>query len=405
MKFLISLILAASFLLPSQSDLSEDIKALDLVSENYILYSIDTDEVLVKKNHDIPLKPASILKILTTITALEHLSDEDLNTYIKAEPHVLYRVIPGSSTAGFTPYQELTIKEILYGVMLPSGADATALIAHYIADSEANFVALMNEKAKAIGMNHTQVQNVSGLDHPDQNTTLEDLLLLVRYALENEQFVALYTTPSITLSKYPDIKLQNHILNQSHNNYEFMELYGAKSGFTYGARRSLSSIATNENTSYIFISTQANPEIQIYVPNEALKDAIKVYTYMFEHFKQVEIVVEEVPQTKLKRKVFPQGFEIPSQTFVLSSDIQVNAIEHRFEFDENLKVPIAKGSIVGKHKLVYEDQLLETLDIVASQRIGHDPLYYGLWVSGILIVLISIHVIKRRKRRKIYRVR
>ena len=101
MKFLLNLFMLASLILPNQEKITDKINDLNLVSENYILYSVDFDEVIAEKNSDIKIKPASILKILTTITALEELENNELNKFIEVDPKVLATVSPIASIAGF----------------------------------------------------------------------------------------------------------------------------------------------------------------------------------------------------------------------------------------------------------------------------------------------------------------
>lgn len=392
MKFFLSLFMLASLILPNQEKVADKINDLNLVSENYILYSVDFDEVIAAKNNEIKIKPASILKILTTITALEELEDHELNKFIEVDPQVLATVSPIASVAGFKPYQKITIKEILYGIMLPSGADATALISHYIAGSENEFVRLMNQKAKEIGLQNTSVINASGLDSNNQDTTLNDLLTLLKYALNNETFQEIYGTKTYTLINYPNFKLENNILVQAEDIFDFKLLDGAKSGFTALARRSLSSLASNDNATYIFISTQANSENNSKVLNQALNDAVKVYSYLFDNFTSQEIVIIKSPQVRLKRRVFKKKINIEPFDLMLAKEINAEDLIHKFNFIDNLKVPLQKGTIVGQHQIFYQDNLVETRDIIITSRIGHDPLYYGLWIiviSGVIIIIKS----------------
>jgi|LSQX01.3.fsa_nt_gb D-alanyl-D-alanine carboxypeptidase (penicillin-binding protein 5/6) len=399
MKLLVSLVLVVHLFFPIHQKFTKKAASLDLVSENYILYSVDTGMVVFERNNDIQLKPASILKVLTTITALDMLDSEALDDVIIVDPKILNRVAPSSSKAGFLPYQKLTVKDVLYGIMLPSGADATALISYYLAEGELDFVRSMNEKAKALGMQNTQVANTSGLDHSQQHTTLDDLLILLRYALQNETFVEIYTQTQYTLTHDSNFVMQDRVLSQAHSLYDYHYLLGAKSGFTYLARRSLSSVASNDNSTYIFISTQANPQLDINIPNEALKDAIKVYDYMFENFVVTNIDVIEYPKVNFKRKIFSQTIEIPSLQVLLPQTMDPNEIVHVYEFNSDLKVPIAKDTVIGQHKLYYDDELLGTVDLLINEKLGIDPLYYGAWGIGTLTAMLVLVVVIKRKQR------
>ena len=402
MKFLLSFLMFASFILPNQIKVADEIKKLNLVSENYLLYSVDNDEIIVEKNSNIKLKPASILKILTTITALEELEADELNKYIIVKPEVLATVHYDASIAGFQPYQRVTIKEILYGIILPSGADATALISDYLAGSEKEFVHLMNKKAQEIGMINTTVVNASGLDEPNQNTTLNDLLILLKYALENETFQELYGTKTYQLSNYPEVVFENHILVQAKEIFNFNYFEGAKSGFTDLARRSLSSIASDKDTTYIFISTQANPEISNYVLNQALNDAVKVYSYIFDSFDLKEIIINDPPKIKLKRRLLKKEIEIEPFDLILSNEISINDLLHTYQFTKGLKVPIEKDTVIGQHQIYFENELILTKDIITTSKIGYDPLYLIMWISIILVGILILKPKKKRRRKRSY---
>lgn len=276
-KILVLSLMLLSFMINPISAQGNNLESLNLSSQNYILYSIDNDEVIAKRNSDVRLSAASINKVLTTITALDLLKDEDLDKEITVYPESLHYLEREASKAGLEAHQVISLREVLYAIMLPSGADATALMSLYLFNSQDGLVDAMNEKAKAIGMNNTNIENTAGLDDPNQYTTLEDLLSLLKYSLQNEDFKDIYTKANYSF-KHGELYIENPILtmaNQKSNNY----IIGAKSGYTLDAKRSLSSLGSNGSESYIFISTQA--EGGSYEDNLAFDDANRVYESLF----------------------------------------------------------------------------------------------------------------------------
>ncbi len=259
---------------------------LNLNSKNYILYSVDDDQIIASQNSDQKLSAASINKVLTTITALDLLKGEDLDTEISVYPESLYYLDREASKARLEANQIVSLREVLYAIMLPSGADATSLMSLYIFKDQDSLVDAMNQKAQEIGMRNTQIKNTAGLDEDGQYTTLEDLLILLQYALQNEDFEEIYSKASYTFA-HGDLVIENPMLMMAQNNPSNY-IKGAKSGYTLDAGRSLSSVGSNGSQSYIFISTQAGGGS--YEDNEAFHDANLVYSSLFDETINTEYV-------------------------------------------------------------------------------------------------------------------
>ena len=130
-----------------------NINALEINSEHAILYNMNEDMVLYEKDADTRTYIASLTKIMTTIVAIENI--DDINEYVTIPYEGLEGLIEANaSVAGFRLGQKVTYKDLLYGILLPSGADATKTVAYYIAGSEEKFVDLMNEKAEELGIRY-----------------------------------------------------------------------------------------------------------------------------------------------------------------------------------------------------------------------------------------------------------
>ena len=182
MKILLSFLLTVMFISPS-TKLNNKIENLNLSSENYILYSINAEQVIASKNEDLRIEAASLNKVLTLITAIDLLGDENLYKTLVIEPEVFEDISPMASLAGLQIGESYKLIDILYGISLPSGADATRAISYYLTGSVEGLANEMNKKAKEIGMTNTKIINTSGLDAEGQYTTLTDLLTLINYAM------------------------------------------------------------------------------------------------------------------------------------------------------------------------------------------------------------------------------
>lgn len=129
---------------------------------------------------------------MNLITALDYINEKDLDKEVIISEKVINDVIPGSSIVGFKANDKVTLRDILYGVVLPSGADASLQLSYTLFNDTNGIVKKMNKKARDIGMKITKIVNPYGLDDPDQYSTLEDILTLLKYALNNEIFYDIY---------------------------------------------------------------------------------------------------------------------------------------------------------------------------------------------------------------------
>jgi len=159
----------------------------------------DPSVVFYERNADQKVYPASTTKIMTTLVTLENgnlddsftVGDEVLGTTIKFSKY--------SSLMGIQPGETLTLRDLVYGLMLVSGNDAGEAIAKHVAGSVDAFVALMNQKAQELGMTSTHYSNPHGVQNDDHYTTARDMAKLMAYALKNEDFVKIAGTKTYTV--------------------------------------------------------------------------------------------------------------------------------------------------------------------------------------------------------------
>ncbi len=217
-----------------------DTTALDSIGATYaIVIDRDTNQVLCEKDADTKLYPASLTKMMTAIIAIENL--QDFNQTITITEEMLAGLKEqDASLAGFEVGDSPTIQDVLYGIALPSGADATNAAAFTISGSIESYVELMNEKAQQIGMTNTHFVNTTGLHDENHYSTARDLSKLLQYCLNNETFKTIfsthtYTTSSLT-SSINGITFINSLFKAAEtNNYAIPGLIGGKTGFTYPA--------------------------------------------------------------------------------------------------------------------------------------------------------------------------
>ncbi len=165
----------------------------DLQSESGLLTEMDSGAILAEKNPKEIVYPASLTKMMTALVAIEMAEDMDSPVTIsdKIYPQLYAE---DASMAGFLAGETVTVSDLLYGTLLRSGAECCLTLANYFAGSEPKFVTLMNEKAEELGMNDTHFCNTTGLHDPRHVSTVTDLSILLRYALNNDTFRQIFTT-------------------------------------------------------------------------------------------------------------------------------------------------------------------------------------------------------------------
>jgi D-alanyl-D-alanine carboxypeptidase (penicillin-binding protein 5/6) len=250
-----------------------------LNSTNAILIRLEDNTILMQQNSEEKIFPASMTKMLTAIVAIDNLSD--LNEEIELT-HYTFNGLFGAnaSMAGFQAGEKVRAIDLLYGVMLPSGAEACIGLADEIAGSEKNFVRMMNQKAADIGMDNTHFENTTGLHDENHYTTVKDLSILLSYALQNNTFRVIFTASRHSTkptNKHPDgITLYSTMFEKLNNqNINGGKFLGGKTGYTDKAGLCLASLAKVGDQEYILVTAGAKGDI--YSEQYNITDAIAVY--------------------------------------------------------------------------------------------------------------------------------
>ena len=157
-----------------------------IASDYAILIDLSTNTVVAEKNPDATIYPASMTKVMTLIVAYENCKNLD-ETFTMTTDITDPLFIAGASTAGFSVGEEITIRDLLYGAILPSGGDATDALAVHIGGSIEGFVAMMNKKVLQMGLSNTHFKNPSGLHDSDHYSTPHEMAMILWYALQIEE--------------------------------------------------------------------------------------------------------------------------------------------------------------------------------------------------------------------------
>lgn len=240
----------------------KQISSEGLHSSHATLIRLEDEAVMMDKAGNEKTYPASVTKIMTAVVAIENL--QDLNEQITLSSDMFQRLYQeGASMAGFNPGEVVPVKDLLYGVMLPSGAEACIGLAERIAGSEEAFVEMMNQKAQELGMTGTHFVTSTGLHDENHYTTTADMAHLLAYALKNETFREIFTAESYTTQVTPShpegITFRSTMFKkmESSNLENGGKIEGGKTGYTSAAQLCLASVAVIDGKEYVLVTTNA----------------------------------------------------------------------------------------------------------------------------------------------------
>jgi len=255
--------------------------ALDLQinSSNAILIRLEDETVLFDKSSTTKIYPASMTKIMTAAVVLENLNDLNVSILLDEKMYSdLYQA--NAMTAGFLPNEEVKAIDLLYGLLLPSGAECAVGLAEYVAGSESAFVDLMNEKARELGMNSTHFINATGLHDGEHYSTVGDIASLLKYTLNNDVFYEIFTSARHSTKAtilHPDgITFYSTMFSKMENTeFNGVKILGGKTGYTDEAGQCLASLSEKDGVRFILVTCGAPGNYRTQALH--IDDAITVY--------------------------------------------------------------------------------------------------------------------------------
>ncbi|MDD3654260.1 MAG: D-alanyl-D-alanine carboxypeptidase [Desulfotomaculaceae bacterium] len=244
-----------------------------------ILIRLNDRMILKEKNSEEKIYPASLTKIMTAIVAIENLPN--LQQEIKLT-NATFKGLhdANASMAGFLPGEKVKAIDLLYGALLPSGAESCIGLTDEIAGSEQGFVRMMNQKAADLGMNNTHFTNATGLHHKNHYTTVKDLAVLLSYGLQNDTFREILDSSrhsTQATNKHPGgITFYSTMFKELGSpSITGGEILGGKTGYTDKAGLCLASHAKVGRQEYILITAGAKGDYHSEQYN--ITDALTVY--------------------------------------------------------------------------------------------------------------------------------
>ncbi|HHU62679.1 MAG TPA: D-alanyl-D-alanine carboxypeptidase [Clostridiales bacterium] len=382
-----------------------------------ILLDMNHGNILFQKNAHKRLYPASTTKILTAIIALER---GNLSDKVTATSSPVTQVGRDTSIIWLNEGEVLTLEQLLYGLMLPSGNDAAVAIAEHISGSIDEFVKLMNDKAREIGALNSHFVNPHGLHNDNHYTTAYDMAIIARYAMENlPKFREIVGTDFYSLPPTNKQKEErkwynsNKMLHKTSKHY-YEYATGIKTGYTSQAGNALVSSANKDGFELLAVILN-DRQHTVYENTKALFD------YGFNNFVEVKLIDsgQDIAEVKVENAAIEEQ-DIP--LVLVSSDEYIDVfakdeiplISKEITIDEEITAPITKGQTLGKISYSIKGRELASIDLVAGRDVAQKTISnlikpkkeLPLWLKVLFILLLLFLLIRiiglviRRKRRR-----
>ncbi len=360
----------------------------DITGEYVSLYNMNEDILLYSKNDTKKTSIASLTKMMTTLVAIEEIDNLDKIVTIKERD---FEGTVGYSKAGFKVGDKVTYRDLLYGIILPSGADAVNAVVNNTLGYD-KFIKKMNETAKKIGMNDTSYANPVGKDDENNYSTSSDLAKLLKYALKNETFKTIFTTKSYKTSN--GINLESTV-NSYKNILNTDEIKGAKSGFTKDAGRCLASITTLNNVDYLLVVINSSTTN----PYNAVKDTITIYDYYNNNYGYKNIInddtfIKEIPVDFSKEKTYKITGSEDIEKYLKNN----TEVTYKYVGSDKVTFNTKKGSKLGVVKIYDGDVLLATSNVYLENNIEYYPIITYIMI-GIAVIFVLL-IVKKKKKKK-----
>ena len=346
-------------------------QTLDVKAKSAILMEPYTKEILYESNSDEKLAPASITKIMPLLLVMEAIDRGDitLETVITASEHACSM---GGSQIWLEPGESMTVDELLKATVIASANDACVALGEHISGSEEGFVALMNERAKELGMNSTNFVNCTGLDAEGHLTTAHDVAIMSSELIKHE-LIKKYSTVWMDSLRNGESELVN--TNKLVRFYEGTT--GLKTGTTSIAKYCLSATAKRNGMELVAVVMAGDTS------NDRFNGAKKLLDFGFANYsfstigadlKETEVSVSKGTAKKIK-------VEAKEELNLLLPKQLKEEIERQVEWEKNITAPIKKGQTLGYVNVYVGEEELGRLKIIASEDMKRlTPIITAGWI-------------------------
>ena len=350
------------------SSISNSYSNIEIKARTAILQDFLSGEILYEKDPDIQIYPASMTKIMTSIVAFDLIKSGSLSLDDK---FIISEKAWRLSTAGYSSMfimvgDEVSVEDLLHGIITASGNDACVALAEGIAGTEEEFAILMTAKAKELGMENTNFANSSGINDPDNYSTVRDILKMSRYLIQKHpDFYEWFSLLEFTWDR-----TGGDPITQGNRNpllYKNMGADGIKTGYLAVEKYSLASSLIRNGRRLIAVGSGFETK------NSRSRESSKLLTYGLTNFDLVEI--NKSSRTIDKVDVW-LGTENQVDVYV-NEDIfktikkaKKNLLKVALKYEGPIEAPIKKDDVIGKFRVVYDEELIGEYDLLAAKDVN-----------------------------------
>ena len=370
-NILISIVLLVAFAMPNFLLTEESFipKPPSINASNYILIDSTSGRILAEKNADERIEPASITKIMTGYVA----ADQIAKGFVSLEDQVLISENcwrKGGSKMFIREGTRVSLSDLIKGMVIQSGNDASCAIAEHVAISEEGFIDLMQLYVDELGLNNTQFKNVSGWPDPDHYSSARDLAKLTKSLIDKfPQHYSLYKERYFTFNEIKQ-RNRNSLLWQDES------IDGVKTGHTESAGYCLVSSGVRNDTRLIAVTLKSSSEKSRLIDNRRLLD------YGFRYFRTKKVLESNV--SLLVEQVW--GGETESVSLSSAQDFYLTLsprdfprVEPEVKLNDYLQAPIAKGQVVGQVDLILDGDSIASVEVVAMEEVPALGFFGTVW--------------------------
>jgi len=356
------LIIFTTFFLVEFANANFDLKARTAILQDY--YS---GEILYEKEADNSIYPASMTKIMTTIIAFDLIKSGDLSLN---EKFIISEKAWRLSTSGYSSMfimvgDEISVENLLKGIIIASGNDACVALAEGIAGTEEEFAILMTAKAKEIGTENTNFANSSGINNPDNYSTVRDILKMSKYLIDKHpKFYKLFSEKEFTWNR-----TGGDPITQGNRNPLLYKNFGAdgiKTGYLAVEKYSLASSIIRNGRRLIAVGSGFNSK------NARSKESTKLLTYGLTNYDLVNISKAKEPFDKVEvwlGKEDTVDVYTDQDVYKTIKKAKKKLLKVSVNYEGPIEAPIQKGEKVAILKVVYDDEIVGEYDLLASNEV------------------------------------
>ena len=340
---------------------------VEIKARTAILQDFLSGEILYEKEPDISIYPASMTKIMTSIIAFDLIKSGDLSLDEKV---MISEKAWRLSTAGYSSMfvmvgDEVSVENLLKGIIIASGNDACIALAEGIAGTEEEFAMMMTSKAKEIGMKNTNFANSSGINNPDNYSTVRDIMIMSNYLIKNHpEYYKWFSEKEFTWNR-----TGGEPITQGNRNpllYKNMGADGIKTGYLAVERYSLASSIIKKGRRLVAVGSGFETK------NDRSKQSAKLLTYGFTNFDLIEISKKEQPinsvEVWLGKKNTVKVYT-KEDIFKTIKKGQKKKLKIKVVYEGPIEAPIKKDQKLAKLKIIYDQEPIGEYDLLALEEV------------------------------------